>query len=188
MPEDDIRISRKVLVSLVGRLVHGYPNPEDDSPVGPWGPVIRRALERVRWTAGPEPDPWRRVALNPQPLPPRLALAVALADAVIDKTTALHEIEEVLPEEAQGGAHRAASGFLARFIDDCGNGRIPPWKRWPGPWPPRSEEFAEPINAFEMVVMGAQFAQAASLMEHQELQSDLSEAGARLMEQGLSQM
>jgi len=62
---DTFTIPRRAFTSLVSQLVNGYPNPEDPDPPGPWGPVIRRALDRVRRVAGPLPDPWTWAALNP---------------------------------------------------------------------------------------------------------------------------
>lgn len=185
---DDFIIPRKAFTSFVSTLINGYPNPEDPDPPGPWGPVIRRALERIRLVAGPHPDPWSWAALNPQPLPPRLAFVVAFTRETIEKVSSLHELAEALPEDAQGHAQQAASGLMARFIDDCGNGRIPPWRRWPFPWPPRREEMEEAINPAELVVIGAQLAAAASTVASERLQRDLGEAGNKLMEAGLAQM
>jgi hypothetical protein len=185
MGSDAFRISRKALVSMVSQLVGGYPNPEDPDPPGPWGPVIRRAVDRVRWVSGPHPEPWLEVALNPQPLPPRIALAVSLAQAVVDRAISLHEVAEVLPDQTT--AINAASAMMSRFIDDCGNGRIPPWKRWPFPWPPR-DDLDEAITPLELVVMGVQFENAVGFVESRQLQEDLRRGGAQLMEMGLERM
>ncbi len=61
--------SRQALVSLLGQVISGYPDPENPQPPGPGDPVIRRALQRVQLVFGPQPEPWVQVALNPQPLP-----------------------------------------------------------------------------------------------------------------------
>src|SRR5262245_42534323 len=93
-------ISRKQLVSLAGGFLGGYPNPDGDSPPGPWDPYIRRALQRVQ-VFGPVPDPWRAVALNPQPLPPRSALAVAIAEEVVDRAQSMQEIADAIGQAGQ---------------------------------------------------------------------------------------
>lgn len=175
----DITISRKACVSMVSVLTGANPNPEDDTPVGPWGPVIRKALTRIS-RFSPFPEPWVLAGLNPQPLPPRHAIAAALAQEVVDSVIALSELAEVMPQESQG----AASKRLERFIDDCGNGRIP--FPWPWPWPPirRQREFG-PV---ELVVIGAQLASSAQGLTDSSLQGALEEGGARLIEMGLSQM
>src|SRR5205814_2071192 len=60
-------LSARALLSLFGGS-SGLPNPDDSNPPGPWGPVIRRAEERVRDVLGPSPDPWRQ-AFTPVPDP-----------------------------------------------------------------------------------------------------------------------
>lgn len=175
---DEIRIPRKAFVSMVSLLTSGYPDPEDDNPPGPWDPVIRKALARIRF--GPHPDPWAWAALNPQPLPPRAAIAAALAQEVVDSLGSLQVLAEDLPKEGQG----AGRSHLLRFIDDCGNGRIP--FPWPWPWPPRRNE--RELGAVELVVIGAHLANAARGFADSSLQKDLEEGGARLIEMGVSQM
>ncbi len=75
---DPITIPRKSFVQLVSKRAGYYPNPDDSGdpnnpfgPFGPGGPVLRYLLEiqRVRGLD--------RVALNPQPLPPKEVIAVA---------------------------------------------------------------------------------------------------------------
>jgi hypothetical protein len=89
------------LVSVVGQVISGYPNPDDLEQFGPWWIIIRRALQQVLWRLGPQPDPWLssgpvpdpwvQVALNPQPLPPRTLFFAAIAQeerAVLIQETA----------------------------------------------------------------------------------------------------
>jgi len=90
------------LLSLVGHL-SGFPNPDDTNPPGPWGPVIRRASERVRAMLGPSPDPWRGV-LGPSPDPWRVSFAQALVQEVIDRATLMQEVADALPMPARRGA------------------------------------------------------------------------------------
>jgi hypothetical protein len=56
------------------------------------------------------------------------------------------------------------------------------------PWPPRQEDVSDPISGVELVMMGVQFAKAASTVTHERLQQDFTTAGAQLIETGLSQL
>ena len=183
---DVITIQRRAFVSLVSQLISGNPNPDDpNEPHGPIGPVVRRAFERMKLFAGPHPEPWVQVALNPQPLPPRMAFSVALAQEVIEKIS-LSEMADALPKEARGQTLEFTNNFLSRFIDDCGNGRVVPGKRWPGPFPHYLGDKA--VYGIELVVIGAQFAKAASLVSNERLQQSLISGSSKLMETGLSQI
>ncbi|MCI0599887.1 MAG: hypothetical protein L0Y60_10260 [Beijerinckiaceae bacterium] len=51
MPIQD-SISQRALVSLIGQLINGNPDPENPQSPGPWDPVIRKALQRMLWGAG----------------------------------------------------------------------------------------------------------------------------------------
>lgn len=170
MTNSQLSLSPRALVSLIAGLTGGYPNPDDPEPVGPWGPVIRQALERVRLAA-----------LNPQPLPPRLAVARELGEALVSQVVALQALAEALPGEARGSVQSYASGLISRFIDDCGNGRIVIKIPKHGPWPPNPDE-PKPIGPEELALIGAGLASAAAL------HPDFGAAGARLMELGLGQM
>jgi len=203
-----LAISRRSFTSLVSQLTGGYPNDFDDTqPPGPWDPIIRQALERMRefgpfpdpWrTSGPFPEPWRtpasaldrlsRVALNPQPLPPRVAWATALAHQIIDRTNLLHDLIGIVAEEDRANAEQMASLYLSQFVEDCGNGRIPPW---PVPWPlsgPEHNGEQEAMGMLEMVVMGVQFANAAGTVANERLRHDFARAGDRLIDAGLEHM
>ena len=138
----EFAMSRTTFVSFISHLVDGYPNPEEPMPPGPWDPVIRRALERAILRFGPLPDPWRpsmldRVALNPQPLPPKVALAVTLAEEVVDRA--------VLIDQVAGGDNApgpsAGTKYIADFIEDwCGTRPKRP------PRPPKRSPFEAPYH------------------------------------------
>lgn len=192
----DILISRGALVSLIHRLTGGYSNDISSSrPPGPWDPVIRRALERTS-LVGSHAEPWRIavsaldrlnwVGLNPQPLPPRVPLVMALAQEMIDRTSLLYELADAFPEEGRAYVLEAAGSRLAHFTDDCSDGRIP--LGWPFSWPPQGNSLAEVIDAIELVVMGVQFERAAATQMNTSLRYEFSEAGTRLIEAGLARM
>ncbi len=179
MKTSSLNVPLKTLVSLVSHLVGGYEDPDHPLPHGPWDPVIRKSLERVREFYGPQPEPWAWVALNPQPLPPLTLGAVALARSVVDQVSSLSELSKALPEASQESVATYSSGFIKRFIDDCGNGIIVIHIPRGFPWPPGDDE-PKPIGPEELVVIGAQLVSAAAV--HQ----DLEAAGIALIEMGLN--
>jgi len=65
-----LNISREKLVSFVNQIFGGesaIPDPENPPKPGPWDPLIRRALERMK-VFGPFPQPWQ-TAFGPRPEP-----------------------------------------------------------------------------------------------------------------------
>ena len=184
---EQFTLSRGSLLTLVGALTGSYPNPDDpDKPPGPWGPIIRLALnnlalDKVRVLRGPQPEPWGAALGEPQPIPWRLAIARALADVMTERVVQFSALAEALPDDARASVQRHNSKLTQRFIDDCGNGtvviHVP--KGWP--WPPSDDE-PKPIGPLELVVMGTRFAQLAAG------QPELVSAGEQLIELGLRQM
>jgi hypothetical protein len=207
-----LHISHDQLLAFVREMTGRSTGGEDDEyplPPGPWDPVIRVALERT-FAFGPQPDPWRiiftsiaarhpeifdavggglhfgdEVSLNPQPLPPRIAFMVSLAQTVIGRVELLQEITDSIRREGEQQGIIIVGGYVARFVDDiCGNDfRF----RWPFPWP-RPNWFAKEVSGIDLVVMAAQFDQIANETYSSEMQQNLAEAGARLTEAGLSKM
>ncbi len=162
------------LLNLVSSLL------ESDSPTLPlppprrWDRLVRVAFERV---FGPSPDPWRiaeraldppplpwladglsRVAINPQPLPPRYRFLSALALEAINRAELLQEVADVANAGEQRGII-VIGGYISRFADDfCGNGytlHIPHLDPVPHPW------FRQELNGADLLVIGAEFAKAA---------------------------
>ena len=105
-------------------------------------------------------DRFSRVALNPQPLPPRAVFLAAFAEEVIDRALLMQEVDEL-----------------------CGNSfkvRIPFPK-------PRHDEH-EFLSGLELLAVGAVFEQNAATIAHEGLQQELRNAGARLIETGIGRM
>lgn len=48
------------------------------------------------------------MALNPQPLPPRIAFAVALAREVVDRVNSLHQLAQALGDSGLRWRHLVA--------------------------------------------------------------------------------
>ncbi len=63
--------AEKFLTFVTEMLGESRSRPDDEHPLppGPWDPVIRTALHKIREVFGPHPEPWR---LGPQPEPWRL--------------------------------------------------------------------------------------------------------------------
>ena len=191
---DTITVSRKALASILSSYIGGYPNPEGDPlPPGPWDPVIRGAFNQFVWQLGPLPDPWvvgiqnpvSQVALNPQPLPPRLAYTTLLAQEIINSITNLQSMAEVLPEDAQARIGEIANRKLQLFFDDyCGT----PPRKSPFPWPRPSDGVVDGFNPLELMVIGTQLETAATLLSNEELYQALSILGTKLTDHGLAQL
>src|SRR5262245_1473620 len=168
-----IPLASSDLLSLVGRLSNS--NPEGpDPPKGPWGPVIRRAAERVRLIV-PGPNPrWQVFA----PIAPQywLAFAQALALEVVDRATLMQEVADALPQTGQTHGIIIVGGFISRFVGDCGTGKL---KR---PLPPPRRHGEEDLTSDDLLVMAAQFQHDAAATDHEGLRREFSKAGDRLAE------
>lgn len=191
---DTIAIPRTALVSILNSFIGSYPNPEGNpQPPGPWDPVIRKAFNQIRWQFGPHPEPWgtsvanllNQVPLNPQPLPPRVAYTTVLAQEMVNNIANLQDIAEMLPEDAQARVGEIANRRLQLFFDDyCGT----PPRKSPFPVPRPRDGVVEGFNPLELVIIGTQFEAAATTLVNGELQEALSGLGAKLVEQGISQL
>ena len=177
----------------------------------PWR-VSRPHLEPWRMAFGPFPEPWRlafasiaarhpeiwdiigggpgladEVALNPQPLPPRFAFLTALAQSLTDRAEMFQEFADAagIGREGEQQGIIVVGGYLSRFVDDiCGNDfRF----RWPFPWP-RPNWLGAEVAGIDLVVMAAQFDQAAEEAFNTEIGRALKEGSRKLAEAGLSRM
>ena len=169
-------LSSAALLSLVGRL-SDFPNPDDSNPPGKWGPVMRRAGERVYSILGPSPQPGREI-FDPSPTPWRAAFAQALAQEVIDRAMQMQEVADAL----QQTGIIIIGGFISRFIDDCGTGRIHHSFH-----PPRRHG-DEQFTPADLLVMAAQFEQSAAATDNEGLQREFSKASARLLDIGAGRL
>ena len=190
---DSITISHKALMAILNSFIGGYPDPDNSLPPGPVDPIIRRTFDRVRYQLAPQPEPWLaslpnpsiQVALNPQPLPPRLAYTTVLAQEIINSITNLQDIADTLPEDAQARVGEVANRRLQVFLDEyCGT--TPPKSPFPGPRPRNG--VVQGFNSLELVVLGTQFEAAATTLMNEGLQQALSTAGTKLIEQGTAQL
>lgn len=174
------------------------PQPEPwrltDSVFGPsselWKIIIANILRR-------RPEIWdaigggrrfgEEVELNPQPLPPRVAFLLSVARTVIGRAELIHEIADATKRQGEGEQHGIiiVGGYIDRFVDDfCGTDfrlKYP----FPGPHP---HWFDKRIDGVDLVVMAAQFEQAAKETFSPDLRQSLAAASGKLAQAGLSKM
>jgi hypothetical protein len=181
------------------------PRPEPWKVFGPGVPW--RKIEAV---VGPHPEPWKvifasilarhpeiwdaiggghsfgeEVALNPQPLPPRFAFLIAVAQVVITRAELLQEIADTTRREGEQQGIIIVGGYTSRFSDDwCGTGfrlKYP----LPGPHP---HWFTNELNGIDVMVMATQFERAAKETFSPDLRHNLTDVSAKFVEAGLAKM
>lgn len=125
------------------------------------------------------------VALNPQPLPPREALLIAAAQAVIRRAELLQEISGAISQDGSQQGIIIVGGYTGRFSDDwCGTG----FKlRWPSPGP-RPHWFPHELDGIDLLVVATQFEQAAKGAYSEELRRHLNKVSAKFTEAGMSRL
>ncbi|HKO92755.1 MAG TPA: hypothetical protein VJU61_16485 [Polyangiaceae bacterium] len=178
--EQPLSIRPAKLLGLVSALTGSTQGREDDEhplPPGPWDPIIRVALEQVHFGRDPE-----RVALNPQPLPPRFAFLRAVARGVLSRAELLQELADATQRSGEQQGIIIVGGYTSRFSDDwCGNG----FKlRYPFPGP-RPHWFASELDSTDLLVLAAQLQQSSTEAFSPALRRDLMDAGARFLEGAL---
>jgi len=155
---------------------------------GLWKGILATILARhpeIYDAIGGGHNPLEEVALNPQPLPPRVAFLVSVAQTVIARAELLQEIAGAAVREGEQQGIIIVGGYINRFCDDvCGNGFRLPW-RFPGP---RPHWYHHELQGIDLVVLAAQFEQGAREAYSPELSRNLSHASARLAEAGLARM
>ena len=134
---------------------------------------------------GGNPGIGDEVALNPQPLPPRYALLIAVSQAVIRRAELLQEISGATSRDGSEQGIIIVSGYTKRFTDDwCDTG----FKlRWPFPGP-RPHWFGHQLDGLDLIVMATQFGQAAKEAFSAQLAEHLTNTGVTLAEAGLSRL
>ncbi len=129
--------------------------------------------------------PLSMIALNPQPLPPGIAFAAAVAGEVIDRAAIRQELADLLHSNGEESGIIIVGGHIQRFVDDwCGTN----WKmKFPFPVPP-PPWWSEKLTGTDLIVMGVQFQNAAPQVFNEGLRQAFGDAGARLIETGLSRI
>jgi hypothetical protein len=198
-------LSARALAALVSQLTTGYAVPDggNDTP-SPLDPYVRKALERSalmgsegtnlwRVIAEKHPeiwsviggDPTSRLALNPQPLPPRSAFLASVVVVFSERMADVGELADLIPRPGGERGIVIVGGHVAKFVDDlCANGfRM----RWPYPWP-APPWFSDSLGGPDLIVMGTQFQQAAATALDRELGRTFADAAHALLEAGAARL
>ncbi|HZS53340.1 MAG TPA: hypothetical protein VFA65_02980 [Bryobacteraceae bacterium] len=202
-------ISREKFTLFVSGLLDRYPNPEGDpQPPGPWDPLIRQTLEKV---FGPHPEPWRirfesanerlrelarvkpeiwdviggrfdAVALNPQPLPPRWAVAIEFLRLAAERLLMIQEGADAINK----GTDRSiivVGDRISELVDFvCGNNF--PRKILPRPGP----ESDPRLRGQDLVLMGAELLRYSKTIANETLTREFAAAGDKLIDTGLERL
>ena len=125
------------------------------------------------------------VALNPQPLPPRYAFLVALAEEVSSRAELFQEITDFTSRNGEQQGIIIVGGYISRLSDDfCGTGfRL----RWPFPGPP-PHWFPEELDGIDSLVIASQFDEAAKRSFSTDLRHALVDASSKFSEAGFAKM
>jgi hypothetical protein len=198
-------LSARALTALVSQLTTGYPNADGpEIAPGPLDPYIRKALERTAMGTGITSNVWRviaekhpeiwdviggdpqaRVALNPQPLPPRSAFCASLILEFTERMALVAEIADLIPRPGGETGIIIVGGHVAKFVDDiCVNGLH---VRWPLPWP-APPWFSDSLNGADLIVMGTQFQQSAAMAMDRDLGRTFADAAHALLEAGAARL
>jgi len=200
MTKVDLNISsRQEIVSIIGQLLAGYPDPANPPPPSRWDRLVALALRRIYWVIppgpnpqrrwqtilGPQPQPWVEVELNPQPLPPRTLFFTAIAQELIDRAQSIQETADAMASGEEQRGIIIIGSYVAKFADDfCGNGfRI----KWPFPGPP-PWWFSEEVSGLDLVVAGVQIERVVPETFSGALRQAFADAGSKLLTAGLSRL
>ena len=172
-------LTTPAVLALFG--VESNPNPDDPDRPGPWGPVVRRAEERVRAALDPSSQP-RREIFGPSTDPWRAAFARALAEEVIDRAHLMQQVADALNQNANAHAIIIIGGILRDFVDGCGTGRIK--QHFP---PPRHHDDAR-LSPSQIVLITAQFQANANETTNENVRQEFLQTNERLLKTGLDRL
>ncbi|MEO8072327.1 MAG: hypothetical protein ABI686_03680 [Acidobacteriota bacterium] len=176
--------------------------------------VFGPSPEPWRVIFGPQPEPWRTefnlhrlilgiiaarhpeiydvigggrfnlAALNPQPLPPRTAFVAAFTEEVIDRVLLMQEVADAINQTGEQQGIIIVGGRLSLLVDElCGNNfKI----KIPIPHP--KHETDDRLSGLELIVAGAICEQNAATVANESLRQELRNAGAKLLETGISRL
>lgn len=153
----------RLLASIFG------PNIYDDPRFGGHLPEIFREMAESHGGA---------VSLNPQPLPPKVVYARAVADTHIRGLLALDRMGALLGGEVAQRTLQSALSQVADMEDLCPTWPI--WRGWPppGPPPPWLKDEMDPIELF---VYGTRFIAASDVFGQEKLGAALTQLGEKAL-------
>jgi hypothetical protein len=172
--DEGLQVSARFVASILARI-YG-PSIYDTPRFGGGGPLWSQLVEHV---AGPHPDPWRAIMLNPQPLPPRARYALGLTDAYMQEIVQLDRVA-ILSEDAVAQRAVDRSFRLVADVDEL----CPRWPRWPKTWPPPPPPpwWRETMTDTELFLFGTRILAAAEALEHGQLQEAVARLGERVLD------
>jgi hypothetical protein len=187
--KDKTSSPRLKVAAAVTEFIKDYyafkPNPEDPDPTPwPWRHIINKVKERV----GGRFNSWASVALNPQPLPPKAAFAIALAEEVIERGAMMQQLADGFMETGERRGIIVVGGYFQRFVDDLCPERpkIKPPKFW-GPWPPEPDPDPR-WQGLDLAIIATIFQNEARVTGHEGFRNVLAEAGEKIMQVGVSRL
>jgi hypothetical protein len=131
---------------------------------------------------------WDWVALNPQPLPPRVLFSTALVEEVIDRTLFMQEIADSMKNDGSDRGIIVVGGIIDKFVDDlCPERPKIPFPKKKGPWPPEPDPDPR-WQALELLVIGHQFQKAAKGIGNERLRQTFNRAAEKIISTGISRM
>jgi hypothetical protein len=125
------------------------------------------------------------VALNPQPLPPRFAFLVSLAQTVISRAELIHEIAGATQHEGEQQDIIIVGGYTGHFVDDFT--RFDFMFKFPFPIP-KPNWFPDQLDGIDLIIMATQFEQAAKETFNPGLRQNFADASAKFVEASISRM
>lgn len=141
--------------------------------------VIRRRHPQIEDAIGGWSGGWQRVALNPQPLPPRWAFALAAASQMVSRAEMIADMGRAL------GSGEAAGAWVVTLTDDI----CPTPRPWPWPWPwPRPNWMEDMIDAPDLTVVASVLSAASGRVADRDLAQALGDQAGRLAEESLSRL
>lgn len=125
------------------------------------------------------------VALNPQPLPPRYALLLAVAQTTVRRAELMQEFADTASRAGTQQGIIIVGGYVDRFSEDwCATGFKP---KWPVP-EPHPHWLARELDGVDLIVMATQFEQASKEAFSPELRQHFQTAGRRFASAGVSRI
>jgi len=148
---------------------------------GPRYGVGPSALDQLAFGASQQVSDRRSaVMLNPQPLPPRAMLAIAIADAHIQEVLSLDRIGALMGDEVEQRALNQALRQIGDVDEIC-----PRWPRWPKMWPPPPPpwwDLGDEMTSLELFLFGTRFIAAAGQTNEGKLQDALVLLGEKALD------
>ncbi len=178
--EEGTMLSARMVARLLAQI---YGPSIYDTPKFGGGPLHQALLDPISPISGPRPEPWQRVALNPQPLPPGELLALTIADSHISELRSLDRVGAYLGGEAADRTMKRAMQIVSEIDEIC-----PRWPKWPKVWPPLPPPWPwlrDEMSPTELLVFGSRFLAAAEVLETGALQEGVARLGGRAMELGM---